>query len=104
MQILGSYPSTSPSLLFWITVCILFIGSIILISGMINEKMAVVSITAMICLIGLVLLFIVPQEIPNGKTAYVVEMNEAINYNEFYEKYKVIEHYEYTNIYVVEEK
>lgn len=61
-------------------------------------------ITAVITLFSLVSLFLVPVEIPNGKTAYVIEMNEAIDYNEFYEKYKVIEHYEYTNIYVVEEK
>ena len=71
---------------------------------MINEKMGAICITSMICLLGLVLICIAPQEIPNGKTTYVIEINDAIDYNEFYEKYKVIDHYEYTNIYIVEEK
>ena len=61
-------------------------------------------IVAVITFFSLVFLFLVPMEIPNGKTSYVIEINEAIDYNEFYEKYKVIDHYEYTNIYVVEEK
>ena len=64
----------------------------------------IVGIFAFIALICLVTMCIIPTGVPNGRTSYVVKINDAIDYNEFYEKYKVIDHYEYTNIYIVEEK
>lgn len=108
MQILGSYPSTSPSLWFILIMAIGAAGVILTFYCMVKIKEIssdlVVGIFAFITLVCVVTMFIIPSEVPNGRISYVIEMNDTIDYNEFYEKYKVIDHYEYTNIYIVEEK
>lgn len=42
-------------------------------------------------------------KIDTGRKQYVVRLNNDMSINEFYDKYKIIEHTKYTDIYTVEE-
>ena len=52
--------------------------------------------------IGIVLDICVPK-IDTGRLQYTIRLDDTVSVNEFYEKYKVIEHTKYTDVYVVEE-
>ena len=41
--------------------------------------------------------------IDTGRVKYVVRLNDDYSVNEFYDKYKVLEHTKYTDVYTVEE-
>lgn len=38
-----------------------------------------------------------------GRVKYIVRLDDNYSVNEFYDKYKVLEHTKYTNVYTVEE-
>lgn len=41
--------------------------------------------------------------IDTGRVKYVIRLNDDYSVNEFYDKYKVLEHTKYTDVYTVEE-
>ena len=41
--------------------------------------------------------------IDTGRVKYIVQLDNNYSVNEFYDKYKVLEHTKYTNVYTVEE-
>lgn len=42
-------------------------------------------------------------KIDTGRVQYTIRLDDTVSVNEFYEKYKVLEHTKYTDVYVVEE-
>ena len=41
--------------------------------------------------------------IDTGRVKYIVQLDDSYSVNEFYDKYKVLEHTKYTDVYTVEE-
>lgn len=41
--------------------------------------------------------------VDTGRVKYIVRLDDSYSINEFYDKYKVLEHTKYTNVYTVEE-
>ena len=70
------------------------------ICGMIFTIIAAIS--AVIFIIG-VILTITEPEIDTGRKQYIIRLDNDVNINEFYNKYKIIEHTKYTDVYTVEE-
>lgn len=104
MQILDSYPSMAPS--FWFILSLIGIiggvgGAVI---SMIDNKEIPAVICSIIALISIVCAVILPENVPNGKTTYVIQVDDTINFNEFYEQYDILSKEPYTNIYRVEER
>lgn len=64
---------------------------------------AILSIVAF-CMgfVGLIASIFEPA-IDTGRVKYVVRLNDDYSVNEFYDKYKVLEHTKYTDVYTVEE-
>ena len=59
-------------------------------------------ISAIIFLIGLILMITEP-EVDTGRKQYIIRVNDNTSINEIYDKYKIIEHTKYTDVYTVEE-
>lgn len=53
-------------------------------------------------LIGLVLTLSEPK-VDTGRKQYIIRVDENTSINEIYDKYKIIEHTKYTDVYTVEE-
>lgn len=62
----------------------------------------IAGISAVIFIIGIILTIAEP-EINTGRKQYIVRLDNDVNINEFYNKYKIIEHTKYTDVYTVEE-
>lgn len=60
------------------------------------------AISVIIFLIGLILMITEP-EVDTGGKQYIIRINDDTSINEIYDKYKIIEHTKYTNVYTVEE-
>ena len=60
------------------------------------------AISVVIFIIGTILMITEP-EIDTGRKQYIVRLDNDININEFYNKYKIIDHTKYTDVYTVEE-
>jgi len=58
---------------------------------------------AMLVFIVGIILSITEPKIDTGRKQYIIRLNNDININEFYDKYKIIEHTKYTDVYTVEE-
>ena len=71
---------------------------------MIDKKETLAAIFAFIAFAGLICSVILPEDVPNGKTTYVIQVDDTINFNEFYEQYDILSKEPYTNIYRVEER
>ena len=104
MQILDSYPSMTPS--FWFILSLIGItgGIAGVVASMINDKEIPTVICAIILLISIVCAVILPEDAPNGKTTYVIQVDDTISLNEFYKQYDILSKEPYTNIYRVEER
>ena len=59
-------------------------------------------ISGVICIIG-ILLSIAEPAIDTGKVKYIVRIDDTYSINEFYEKYEILEHTKYTDVYTVKE-
>lgn len=55
-----------------------------------------------IFLIGLVLTIAEPK-VDTGRKRYIIKVDENTSINDIYDKYKIIEHTKYTDVYTVEE-
>lgn len=104
MQILDSYPSTAPSFWFILSLAGIVGGVAGVVISMIDNKEIPAVICSIIALISLVCASILPQDVPNGKTTYVIQVDDTINFNEFYKQYDILSKEPYTNIYRVEER
>ena len=62
----------------------------------------IAAISAVIFIIGIILTITEP-EIDTGRKQYIMRLDNDVNINEFYNKYKIIEHTKYTDVYTVEE-
>ena len=62
----------------------------------------IASISLIIFIISIILGICEPT-IDTGRKQYIVRLNNNISINEFYNKYKIIEHTKYTDVYTVEE-
>ena len=87
---------------FGITALIIKIGNV--------ETNAVCGILAIIAailslagLLGGIIGTILEPEQDTGRIKYIVKLDDTITMNEFYNKYKIIDHTKYTDIYTVEE-
>lgn len=66
-------------------------------------------LTAILCIVAFCMGFagliasIFEPAIDTGRVKYIVRLNDNYSVNEFYDKYKVLEHTKYTNVYTVEE-
>lgn len=73
-----------------------------------SDSIAAIIATISVCIflilfaIGVILDACEPK-IDTGRLQYTVRLDDTVSVNEFYEKYKVIEHTKYTDVYVVEE-
>jgi len=94
----------SPS--FWFILSL--IGIVGGVAGVVILMMDNKEIPAVICsiivLISIVCSVILPEDVPNGKTTYVIQVDDTINFNEFYRQYDILSKEPYTNIYRVEER
>lgn len=72
--------------------------------SMIDNKEIPAAICSIIVLISIVCSIILPEDVPNGKTTYVIQVDDTINFNEFYEQYDILSKEPYINIYRVEER
>lgn len=70
----------------------------------IEKKETLAAIFAFIAFTGLICSVILPEDAPNGKTTYVIQVDDTINFNEFYRQYDILSKEPYTNIYRVEER
>lgn len=70
------------------------------ICGNILTIIAVISIV--IFIIGIILTITEPK-IDTGRKQYIIRLDNDVNINEFYNKYKIINHTKYTDVYTVEE-
>lgn len=104
MQILDSYPSLSPSFWFIFSLIGIAVGITGVIITIIEKKEALAAMFAFIALASLICSVILPEDVPNGKTTYVIQVDDTINFNEFYEQYNILSKEPYTNIYRVEER
>ena len=104
MQILDSYPSMAPS--FWFILSLIgIIGGICgVVVSMIDDKDVPAVICSIIVLISIVCAAILPKDVPNGKTTYVIQVDDTVNFNEFYKQYDILSKEPYVNIYRVEER
>jgi len=59
-------------------------------------------ITMLVFIVSLILTIAEPPT-DTGRVKYIVKVDESYPLNEFYDKYKVLEHTKYTNVYTVEE-
>ena len=59
-------------------------------------------ISAIVFLIGLILTITEPMA-DTGRKQYIIRVNENTPINEIYDKYKIIDHTKYTDVYTVEE-
>lgn len=50
-----------------------------------------------------VILTITEPAIDTGRVKYTIRLDDTVSVNEFYDKYKVLEHTKYTDVYTVEE-
>ena len=60
------------------------------------------AIGLLVFLIGFVLTINEPK-VDTGRKQYIIRINENTSFNEIYEKYKIIDHTKYTDVYTVEE-
>lgn len=114
MTILESTPiMTYASSLIWMT----FIGLILSTIGLTFAKIfdevgsdsisiifAIIAVLGCGCfIIGAVCLVVAEPKIDTGRIQYTVKCDDSISLNEFYNKYKILEHTQYTDVYIVEE-
>ena len=88
-----------------ITIASILIGIILYLSdceicGSICTIIAGINVT--IFIIGMILALPEPT-VDTGRNQYIVRLDNNININEFYDKYKIIDHTKYTDVYTVEE-
>lgn len=62
----------------------------------------IAAISAVIFIISIILAITEPK-IDTGRKQYIIRLDNDVNINEFYNKYKIIEHTKYTDVYTVEE-
>lgn len=91
---------------FWFILSLIgIIGGVCgVVVSMIDDKDIPAVICSIIVLISIVCAAILPKDVPNGKTTYVIQVDDTINFNEFYEQYDILSKEPYTNIYRVEER
>lgn len=87
------------------TMFFLFLAGILFIEefelgGIICTTLSAISL---IILIISIFLTITEPAIDTGRKQYIIKLDDTISINEFYDKYKIIEHPKYSNIYTVEE-
>ena len=70
------------------------------ITMIISFIVAILGLTFMI--VGLIF-EINEKEIDTGRIKYTIKCDDSIGLNEFYNKYKILEHTQYTDVYVAEE-
>lgn len=63
---------------------------------------ALLALCVLLFIVGIILDICEPK-IDTGRLQYTVRLDNTVSVNEFYEKYNVIEHTKYTDVYVVEE-
>lgn len=112
MTILETTPiMASPHTYVWIIIVGIigiFLSAIVIKEGGSCDSIAAIIATILICVfiilfaIGVILDACEPK-IDTGRLQYTVRLNDTVSVNEFYEKYKVIKHIKYTDVYVVEE-
>lgn len=67
-----------------------------------GTELGIVSIITTITTIVFGILLLFPQ--PTGEFKYDVRIHDDVSLNEFYEKYEILDKYDYSNVYVVKEK
>ena len=112
MTILETTPiMASPHTYMWIMI-VSIIGIILSIVVMKKENFydSIATTIATISICIFFILFVIgifldacEPKIDTGRLQYTVRLDNTVSVNEFYEKYKVIEHTKYTDVYVVEE-
>ena len=113
MTILETIPiMAKPSNYVWMIVggliaCVMFIiiGINLLEEDFFKTGLVFGILAALSCLFfaaGIILTNIEP-EIDTGKKQYIIKVDDNISLNKFYEKYKIVEHQKYTDIYTVED-
>ena len=94
----------------------IFTGLITIIIMLVIAKMAeevyndpIMVISGIIAILGLIFMLvglvyeINEKEVDTGRIKYTIKCDDSIGLNEFYNKYKILEHTQYTDVYVVEE-
>lgn len=78
--------------------------------GLLNEKYEIIgNFLMLLSIIGLIIfticlfLGINEPKTDTGRVKYIIQLDDNYPVNEFYDKYKVLEHTKYTNVYTVEE-
>lgn len=91
---------------FWFILSLIgIVGGVAgVVVSMIDNKEITAVICSIIVLISIVCAVIFPEDVPNGKTTYVIQVDDTINFNTFYEQYDILSKEPYTNIYRVEER
>jgi len=91
---------------FWFILSLIgIIGGICgVVVSMIDDKDVPAVICSIIVLISIVCAAILPKDVPNGKTTYVIQVDDTVNFNEFYKQYDILSKEPYVNIYRVEER
>ena len=59
-------------------------------------------ISTIIFIIGIILMITEPK-VDTGRKQYIIRVNENTSINEIYDRYKIIDHTKYTDVYTVEE-
>ena len=100
----GNYYNLTMISLLVTVICLILAG--ILYSDY-NEVGAIIftaisAISVIIFLIGLILMITEPK-VDTGRKQYIIKVNDNTSINEIYDKYKIIDHTKYTDVYTVEE-
>ena len=62
----------------------------------------IAGISTVVFIIGIILMITEPK-IDTGRKQYIIRVNENTSINEIYDRYKIIDHTKYTDVYTVEE-
>lgn len=97
----------------WVMYALLFssviaIASIIIMELMYNKYIIIpicTGILSIICVIVFWVMIDIKRPIKHtNEYEYVVRVDNSVNFNEFYEKYEILNKEEYTNVYTVKER
>lgn len=96
-----------PILMWGFILGLIFLGLSIWAANEFHDRLLI--LTSILCIAATCMGFagliasIFEPAIDTGRVKYIVRLDDNYSINEFYDKYKVLEHTKYTDIYTVEE-
>lgn len=101
-------PGTYAPLVFISLICgliFLFIAGILYTNDFdtSGSVFTIITVISFIIFVISVVLTITEPKVDTGRKQYIIRVNENTSINEIYDRYKIIDHTKYTDVYTVEE-